>query len=184
RQIDLVRASPAAIDALANDAAFDPDFPAFVKYCQNHDIPVTVISDGLDRVAQNVLARAGVDVRLLANRLEWIGGDRWRLSFPYALADCRSCAGNCKCVALTGTAYAMRLLIGDGRSDFCAAEGADLVLAKGKLAEHCRTAALPYLPFADFAEAIVLLTDWIENPLRRERVPRTMKVPVHAPTPA
>jgi 2-hydroxy-3-keto-5-methylthiopentenyl-1-phosphate phosphatase len=184
RQIDLVRAAPEAVDALANDAAFDPGFPAFVRYCQNHDIPVTVVSDGLDRVAQTVLARAGVELPLLANRLEWLGEDRWRLTFPYAVADCRSRAGHCKCVALTETPYALRFLIGDGRSDFCAAESADLVLAKGKLAEHCRTAALPHIPFADFAEATTLLAEWITNPQRRERIPRSMKVPVHAPTPA
>jgi len=184
RQIDLVRATPDAVDALASKAEFDSGFPAFVRYCQNHDIPVTVISDGLDRVAQTVLARAGVELPLLANRLEWRGEDRWRLSFPYAVADCRSGAGHCKCVALTETQYALRFLIGDGRSDFCAAGSADLVLAKGKLAEHCRTTALPHIPFADFAEAITLLAEWIANPQRRERIPRSMKVPVHAPTPA
>jgi 2,3-diketo-5-methylthio-1-phosphopentane phosphatase len=184
RQIDLVRASPQALDALAAEAAFDPAFPAFVTYCRIHDIPVTVISDGLDRVAQTVLARAGVDVPVLANHLEWRGGDRWRLGFPYAVADCRSHAGHCKCIALTQTSYAMRMLIGDGRSDFCAAESADLVLAKAKLAEHCRAARLPYIPFADFAEAQTLLAEWIETPHRRPRLPRPTEMPVHAPTPA
>jgi 2-hydroxy-3-keto-5-methylthiopentenyl-1-phosphate phosphatase len=184
RQIDLVRASPEALDALADDAAYDPAFPSFVRYCQNHDIPVTVISDGLDRVAQTVLARAGVDVPVLANHLEWRGGDRWRLGFPYAVADCRSRAGHCKCVALTRTPYAMRMLIGDGRSDFCAAESADVVLAKGKLAEHCRTARLPYIPFADFAEAKSLLAEWIETSQRRQRAARPTEMPVHAPSPA
>ena len=55
----------------------------------------------------------------------------------------------------------MRILIGDGRSDFCAAETADLVVAKGALAEHCQTNGLAYIVFGNFAGATTLLADWI-----------------------
>ena len=38
------------------------------------------------------------------------------------------------------------IVVGDGRSDFCIAERAQLVLAKGQLAAHCRAKDLPHWP--------------------------------------
>jgi 2-hydroxy-3-keto-5-methylthiopentenyl-1-phosphate phosphatase len=181
RQIDLVRASPEALDDLVGAVEFDPGFPIFVNLCRQHGVPVTVVSDGLDRVANAILARAGVDVPLIANRLEWLGRDRWRLAFPHARSDCRSAAGNCKCTTLGAAPETTAVLIGDGRSDICAAESADLVLAKGTLAEHCRGVGLAFIPFTDFAGATSLLADWIGAQKRREHLPRSTKVPIHAP---
>jgi 2,3-diketo-5-methylthio-1-phosphopentane phosphatase len=184
RQIDLVRARPEVLDELIGAVELDPDFPAFVNLCRQHGVPVTVVSDGLDRVASAILARAGVDVPLVANHLEWLGRDRWRLAFPHARSDCRSAAGNCKCVALAGAPETIAVLIGDGRSDICAAESADLVLAKGTLAEHCRDVGLPFISFTDFAGATSLLADWIGAQKRRDHLPRSTEVPIHAPSTA
>src|SRR5215470_12320034 len=134
RQIGLLRVSPEVLDDFVGAVEFDRDFPAFVTLCRDHGVPITVVSDGLDRVASAVLERAGVNAPLIANHLEWLGDDRWRLSFPHARGDCRSAAGNCKCVALADDSETISILIGDGRSDICAAESANLVLAKGILA--------------------------------------------------
>ena len=51
----------------------------------------------------------------------------------------------------------MRILIGDGRSDFCAADTADLVIAKGALAEHCQTSGIGFTVFGNFAGATTVL---------------------------
>ena len=42
--------------------------------------------------------------------------------------------------------------IGDGRSDFCVSAGADILFAKGALAEHAATRGRPYYPFVTFAD--------------------------------
>ena len=54
-------------------------------------------------------------------------------------------------------------MVGDGRSDFCVAGRADLVLAKGSLLDHCIEADLPHFAFADFAEATDILAGWLER---------------------
>ena len=180
RQIDLVRASPTALDAFARDATIDPHFPAFAALCAAYGLPVTIVSDGLDRVATTMLARAGLTIPVVANHLEHIGGDRWRLGFPHAREGCRSAAGNCKCTRLAAEPGTLRVLIGDGRSDFCAAASADLVLAKDALAAHCRDNGIGYQPFADFADASAILTRWIAA-LRRRGAPHPDKEFVHAP---
>jgi HAD superfamily phosphoserine phosphatase-like hydrolase len=76
RQIDLVRATPEVLNAFAQNSAIDPHFAGFAALCEAHALPVTVVSDGLDRIATAMLARAGVHLPIIANHLDWRGGDR------------------------------------------------------------------------------------------------------------
>jgi 2-hydroxy-3-keto-5-methylthiopentenyl-1-phosphate phosphatase len=182
RQIDLVHASPDELDSVIEDVPLDPHFSELVALCRGHGVPLTVVSDGLDRIVTKMLTRAGIDVPILANRLEWLGENRWRLAFPYEAGDCRSQAGHCKCRALAEEAGTISILIGDGRSDFCAAETADLVVAKGALAEHCQASGLAYIVFGNFAGATTLIADWIGGLRRLDDMPRYAKGTSHAPS--
>ncbi|MGZ5896898.1 MAG: MtnX-like HAD-IB family phosphatase [Xanthobacteraceae bacterium] len=173
QQIDLVNASPEALDAICEDVPLDPHFPELIALCRNHNVDVVVISDGLDRIVTKMLARVGVSVPVLANHLNYLGDNRWRLEFPYASKTCRAKAGNCKCHALTNDPAGVRILIGDGRSDFCAADTADLVIAKGALAEHCQTSGINYTVFGNFAGATTVLADWFGNFERNRVAPYT-----------
>jgi 2,3-diketo-5-methylthio-1-phosphopentane phosphatase len=158
RQVGLLEASDAELDAHLDDMMIDRAFPAFVAATREAGVPLTVLSDGLDYAIRRVLGQHGLDdLAIVANRLEAIGERGWRLDFPYGRASCRS--GNCKC-ASAGDAHAQRkrvLLIGDGTSDFCVAGEADLVFAKHRLIEHCRSAGIPYVPITGFADALELL---------------------------
>jgi 2,3-diketo-5-methylthio-1-phosphopentane phosphatase len=165
RQIDLVRATPEQIETFILGLTIDPDFPRFVRLCREHGHEVTVVSDGLDRTVGSVLSRFGIELPLRANKLEWIGADRWRLSFPHARSDCRSLSGNCKCQFTEGAAGLARIVVGDGRSDFCVAGRADLVLSKASLTKHCRDNGIPHVAFSGFAEAIDLFCGWLEERL-------------------
>jgi 2,3-diketo-5-methylthio-1-phosphopentane phosphatase len=182
RQIDLVRASPQALDAFARSSVIDAHFAGFAALCETHGMPVTVVSDGLDRVATAMLARAGLQLPIIANHLAWLGADRWRLGFPHAREDCRASAGHCKCATLGAEPDGLRVLIGDGRSDFCAASTADLVIAKGALAVYCGNKAIPFEPFTDFAGATTVLVRWLAA-LGRPTRPQSEEA-AHAPTSA
>jgi 2-hydroxy-3-keto-5-methylthiopentenyl-1-phosphate phosphatase len=52
-----------------------------------------------------------------------------------------------------------RVLIGDGRSDFCAAQWADLVFARDALREHCAAERIPCIPFESFAAVQAVLEE-------------------------
>jgi len=182
RQIDLIRATPEALDAFARGSAIDPHFAGFAALCATHRLPLTVVSDGLDRVATAMLARAGLRPPIVANHLEWLGADRWRLGFPHAREDCRAAAGHCKCATLAAEPDGLRVLVGDGRSDFCAAASADLVIAKGALAVHCGNNAIPFERFTDFADASAVLARWLAALGRPVRTPS--EEAAHAPTSA
>lgn len=158
RQVALLRVSPDVFDTFAATLEIDWGFAAFVRLCQRRNIPVTVVSDGLDRTIRILLRRAGLgSLPVVANHIEPIGGDRWKLSSPYA-APGRACAsGTCKCRVASGLSRPLTLLVGDGRSDFCLAGEADLVFAKKSLLAHCRENGIPHRPFTSFSEAIALL---------------------------
>lgn len=168
RQVDLLRASPEAIDTLVDTVLIDPQFPAFIELCRHWGLQVVVVSDGMDRVVGRVLRAAGVNVPFFANRLEWRGGDRWKLGFPFARGDCGAALGNCKCGHRPdGRGRVLEIVVGDGRSDFCIAGQAQLVLAKGQLAAHCRAQDIAHWPIEDFAGATSLLRGWFNRNARR-----------------
>ena len=52
-------------------------------------------------------------------------------------------------------------MIGDGRSDFCMSTRADYVIAKGALADYCRTRGQPHATFADFDDVTAHLAAWL-----------------------
>lgn len=161
RQIDLIRATPAEFDAELASVTVDPGFAGFVALCRSYGFPVTVVSDGLDRSVRTVLSAAGLSLPYFANHLEWTGGNRWRLTFPHASNTCSVLAGNCKCRFSDGEQDRLRLMIGDGRSDFCIAGRCDMVFSKSSLTRHCIAQKIPHLPFGDFCEAGELLANWV-----------------------
>jgi 2,3-diketo-5-methylthio-1-phosphopentane phosphatase len=162
RQIDLVRATPAEMDAFIASVEIDPGFRGFVDTFRRPGHSLFVVSDGLDRTIRSVLGRDGIDIPYFANHLQWRGGDRWRLAFPHAKSACTALAGNCKCTFADGWPRELNIVVGDGRSDFCLAERADLVLAKGALLGHCRESDLLHYGFESFDEATELLTGWLD----------------------
>lgn len=172
RQVDLIRATRDEIDRHLDGVEIDRDFAGFVGMCRDYKLPVTVVSDGLDYAIRALLTREGLgDLPIIANRLEAIGNDRYRMSSPYADAGCRSASGTCKC-AVAATDQTDVLLIGDGASDFCAGGIVDLVFAKASLLEHCRKRGLPHVACANFAEAQALLPALVEERVRRRAVPK------------
>ena len=163
RQIDLVRATPAEMDGFIRTVEIDPAFPSFVRLFRRLGHNLIVISDGLDRTIRTVLDRNDIDLPYFANHLQWQGGDRWRLTFPHSRSDCAALSGNCKCSFSEGRPQELNILIGDGRSDFCMAERADLVLAKSSLLRHCQKLGLPHIAFENFDQATELLAGWLEE---------------------
>jgi 2-hydroxy-3-keto-5-methylthiopentenyl-1-phosphate phosphatase len=167
RQSRLLRVTPEALDAMIEGVRIDPGFAAFLQFCRRRGGEVKIVSDGFDRVIDLVLRKAGLSVQVFANKLEWLGGDKWCSAFPHANSDCRVGAGNCKC---SHGAWLVRptVVVGDGRSDFCMAERAALVVAKSRLAEYCRARGKHYAPFADFHD----VTDQVAAWLSRQHFPR------------
>lgn len=159
-QVALLRVAPAELDRYLDQVDIDPDFPLFVNHAHRLGWSLAVVSDGLDYAIRRILNRHGLGhLPVFANHLELLDGDCYRLAFPHAHPECRSLSGTCKCriAHRSGAAGSMRVLIGDGASDFCAAAAVPMVWAKAKLLRHCRERGLPHRAFSCFGDCLELL---------------------------
>lgn len=175
-QIALLDASPAELDATIAEITIDPAFPAFAAAAAAAQIPLTVVSDGLDHAIHAILARYGLDhLPVIANHLVPATERSWHLEFPHSSPLCRTGSGACKCAAgkrlasLDGPRKI--LLIGDGSSDFCLAKRADFVFAKHSLTAHCREHGIAHRPIANFEYALAALPSLLEQPVPSTSIP-------------
>ena len=103
-----------------------------------------VISAGFHELIEPVLAREGVELEVLANRLD-ATPDGWVVRFRDEAA-CATCGEPCKRASLAGKPY---VYAGDGYSDRCAALAADRVFARDGLARHLDELGVVYETFGD-----------------------------------
>jgi 2-hydroxy-3-keto-5-methylthiopentenyl-1-phosphate phosphatase len=167
-QVALLDMDRAQLDAHLAEREIDPAFGAFVNVVNADGMHVEILSDGLDYAIRTILGRYGLDwLPVTSNALEPVAAREWRLAFPNASATCRVASGTCKCVrAAHAQSLRMRtLLIGDGASDFCVAEAADFVFAKGKLIAHCREKNIAHAPIENFTDVLKLLPALISGQL-------------------
>jgi 2-hydroxy-3-keto-5-methylthiopentenyl-1-phosphate phosphatase len=162
RQVELIHASDKDIERFIAGVHVDPGFLPFIAACSAARFDVMVVSDGLDRIVRGVIERTGVKLPIAANRLEAAGSSHWRLAFPHSSPNCSSASGNCKCAA-SPDRVGPRIVVGDGRSDFCAAASADYVFAKGRLRTHCLENGIAHAPIANLTEATLLFDDWFRH---------------------
>jgi 2-hydroxy-3-keto-5-methylthiopentenyl-1-phosphate phosphatase len=163
RQVNMLQATREALVGAIADIGIDPGFATFVRECRRRGVGMTVVSDGFDLAIDTVLRRAGLKLPFYANSLVPVGAERWRVTFPSARSDCRALAGNCKCAFTEPYLTSVKVVVGDGRSDFCISGQADLVFAKGMLLEHCRSSGTTHLAFDDFFEVSAKLGSWLKR---------------------
>jgi len=156
RQIGMLRVSPSDLDAFLAGVAIDTFFPSFISLMRGENIPVAIVSDGLDYSIRHILRNYKLsDIQIFSNHLAYCGGRDWRLEFPYKNPACP--AGNCKCRHFNALPKKGAVVyIGDGASDFCPAAKADIVFAKGKLADFCRKQRINHIEVKNFTDILKL----------------------------
>jgi 2,3-diketo-5-methylthio-1-phosphopentane phosphatase len=166
-----MRVNQEQLNAFCDAHALSPGFIEFAEFCRQRNWPLLVLSDGLDYYIQRVLLRDGLDLPVLANHLEFAPPDRIALSFPYFESrllfkkkmNCRDGkCGNCKGYHIRRLAKPGKKIvyIGDGYSDRCGAQEADIIFAKGDLAKWCEEKEMEYFRFEDFTQVSYLIKKW------------------------
>lgn len=155
RQVELIRADRDTLIHFAAGLPIDEGILALERLCVDLNIPLTIVSDGLDLVVEAVLRRHGLlHLRVFSNHLRWNEEGIPTLSFPFAVPDCESGAGTCKC-ALTWTRPLSRpVYIGDGRSDRCVSAKLQTVFAKGALQKWCEAQHIAHIPFETLTDVV------------------------------
>lgn len=155
RQVGLIRADRDALVQFAADLPIDEGVLVLDRWCTEQNIPFTIVSDGLDVLIEAVLRRHGlVHIPVFSNHLRWDEKGHASLSFPFAVPECDTGAGTCKCALtlLWNRPSARTVYIGDGRSDQCVSTKMQTVFAKGSLKQWCESEGLAYFPFETLAE--------------------------------
>lgn len=151
-QVPLIAGGWKAMTQVLDTVKIDPSFAGFAKWCRSKDIPLRIVSDGIDRVIYYLLAKAGIKVDFVwANHLMEAADGSLTLLSPHASGP-KSCnSGVCKCqIVAAARPNPVKVVIGDGRSDFCWSGQADLLFAKSKLLTYCHQNNMSCIAYEDF----------------------------------
>lgn len=163
KQIALLDMSEEEFHACLDEIEIDSGFLEIIKVTSQSNFKLTIVSDGLDLVIRYILKKHQLEhLPIIANRLIQCAPRSWQLEFPYAQANCLSQSGTCKCNVSESNQHNV-MLIGDGRSDFCLAEQADLVFAKKSLIKHCQQKQITHTAFAKLSELIQPINKLIKD---------------------
>jgi 2-hydroxy-3-keto-5-methylthiopentenyl-1-phosphate phosphatase len=131
-------------------AHVDPTFGAFVDAVREHGGAIRVVSSGIATVIHAALARAGVEVDVIANDVDFAPSG-WTMSFVDPSDNGHDKAAHVRAARERGerTVY-----VGDGISDYAAALEADERFAKAgrALEAYCRERGVPCITFTSFDE--------------------------------
>jgi 2-hydroxy-3-keto-5-methylthiopentenyl-1-phosphate phosphatase len=109
-----------------------------------------ILSSGFHELIEPILEREGVELEVLANRLD-ARLDGWRAIWRDD-AVCATCGEACKRGALAGAGP--YVFVGDGYSDRCAALGAERIFARDGLGRYLEEVGRPFEGFDDLHDVL------------------------------
>lgn len=163
------------VDEFVRRQPIDETFKEFCDFCRAHGVEFHVVSDGLDYYIRRVLAAHGVSgVSFFSNVVEVVPVDGNRssfvISFPYSDAECSRCACCKRNIMLTQCGDDdIIVYVGEGYSDRCAAQYADVVFAKDALQTFCQQENISYYPYSSFHDVVERMKVLLTRKLRKRR---------------
>ena len=136
-------------------------FSEFVQYTRSKNIPLYIVSGGIDFFVNPLLEPYGPFAAIYCNEAEF-SGENIKILFPHACDDQCTNTDGCGCCkpSIMRTLLAENqtsIVIGDSITDLQAAKQANLVIARDFLIEKCEELQLPYEPFENFLDVIQIL---------------------------
>lgn len=151
--------TPQKIQNYLKTIQIDSYFQKFYKFTAEKDIDVYVVSDGVDYFINTILDNHGIaGLKVISNHGQFENG-KFCLSFPNDSEKCVLGAGTCKCNVLKKmkAKFNKIIYIGDGTSDFCVANKADILYAKSSLADYCKDENIDFIPFNTYDDILKAL---------------------------
>lgn len=156
---ELFRVTREELAHFLENIPIDDTFKDFVTYIEKRQEKLYILSDGFDFNIALILQKAGLSrLQTYSNHII-INNNKYDLESPFA-SPCGKC-GTCKKTLVENLKESSEevIYIGDGYSDICGIQAADLIFAKDHLLQHCRTQGIPTQPFTSFAD----ITHWLEK---------------------
>ena len=151
REFEPVRAPLGeVVDWVHANASIRPGFRELVELARARSWRVVVVSSGFRQLIEPMLERAGIEgLELVSNEVD-ADPEGWRITF-FDESRCEICGEACKRTTVRSVVDGGEVVyVGDGYSDRCAAEDADLIFARRGLAAYLTERGVPFEPFEDF----------------------------------
>jgi 2-hydroxy-3-keto-5-methylthiopentenyl-1-phosphate phosphatase len=151
REFEPVRASLGeVVEWVHANASIRQGFRELVELARERGWRVVVVSSGFRQLIEPMLERAGIEgLELVSNEVD-PDPEGWRITF-FDESRCEICGEACKRTTVRSVVDGGEVVyVGDGYSDRCAAEDADLVFARRGLAAYLTERGVPFEPFEDF----------------------------------
>ena len=152
--------TPETLTSFAMKQELDAGIEPLMRWLRANSIGTYVVSDGFDIYIRPLLDRveSSRDVPVYCNRLDW-NGSSFTAVFPGATESCTCFCASCKRNAVIGNIALddIVIYIGDGRSDTCAVQFADIVFAKGTLAAFCTAEGIPFHHYRTLSDVLIIL---------------------------
>ncbi|MGA2668282.1 MAG: HAD-IB family phosphatase [Ignavibacteria bacterium] len=132
----------------------DEYFLEFKQFCEQNNLPITIMSEGMDYYIQRILKKYNFELPYYANKFVLSKDEKsFHLEFPFSDAECTKC-GCCKRNLLMNMTAddEISVYIGDGYSDACVTHYADIVFAKKSLASYCWKNNITYFEYKNFSD--------------------------------
>jgi 2,3-diketo-5-methylthio-1-phosphopentane phosphatase len=132
----------------------DAKFIEFYEFCKTKELPLFILSEGMDYYLERILTRHNLKIPSYSNRFVLHGDKKsFHLEFPYADSDCIKCGTSKRNLLMNLTGEdEISVYIGDGFSDACVVNYADIVFAKKSLASYCWKNNITYFDWNDFGD--------------------------------
>ncbi|MBV8780113.1 MAG: MtnX-like HAD-IB family phosphatase [Phycisphaerae bacterium] len=163
QEFDLIRIAPDALERFLDTIEIDSGLLRLLDTLRTWNVPVMILSDGIDRFIRAILKRHGIGNLVIRSNALAVRSDRMSLRCPHEDAGCESAAAHCKCASASELLQPGRkaIYVGDGRSDLCPARKCDVVFAKGVLASSLAREGINFVPYTTLADvAATLEASW------------------------
>jgi 2-hydroxy-3-keto-5-methylthiopentenyl-1-phosphate phosphatase len=131
----------------------------FIDFCQQKDVPVTVLSDGMLYYIEQILGRHQVKVdRIIGNPISYLEDGQFQFGVQNTNPACKWC-GCCKASVVKQLKEEgwLVIYIGDGSSDYYGSGFADWIFARASLARYLKEEGTAYYPFETFHDILNIL---------------------------
>jgi len=158
---------------LKDNIKLDSGFREFFRYCQSQDIPLIIVSSGMEplirAILSNLVGDDAKDIDIISNSVDVHDDGLWNIKFRHPSSG----YGHDKSRAILPyrnlEKAPLLFFFGDGVSDMSAAKHADVLFVKEKsdgendLATYCRREDIPHVLFADFSKALPVVRSIVEG---------------------
>ena len=147
------------IENFIKTISIDETFINFYQKLVEKQIGFYIVSDGIDYFINRILEKYGLyGIKTITNHGEF-KGEYFEITFPNDNPVCSNNAGTCKCKVLKDLKknYDKIVYIGDGASDFCVADKADILYAKKRLLKYCQDKGIKCISYNNFEDINIIV---------------------------